>query len=69
MISVTNEAVKLNNASTDCNVPASMGIPSVCIGVFIGGGMHTREEYIELESLKPGLEIGINTVLDLTVNN
>ncbi len=67
MTRVTKGTVKYANASTDCNIPASMGIPSVCIGVFKGGGMHTREEYIELESLKPGLEIGINTVLDLAV--
>lgn len=69
MMRVTKETVNHQNASTDCNVPASMGIPSVCIGVFKGGGMHTREEYIELDSLKPGLEIGINTVLDLTAKD
>ena len=47
------------SASTDCNIPASVGIPSVCVGVYKGGGMHTREEYIEKQSLISGLELGI----------
>ena len=28
-------------ASTDCNVPLSLGIPSVCVGFISGGGAHT----------------------------
>ena len=67
MTKVTKEPVRYENASTDCNIPASMGIPSVCIGVYKGDSMHTREEYIELESLKPGLEIGLGTVCALVI--
>lgn len=43
------------SGSTDCNIPFSLGIPSVCTGVYHGGGAHTREEYIELASLAPGM--------------
>lgn len=62
---VTKEEVSKISASTDCNVPLSMGIAAVCIGVYSGGGMHTREEWLNKESLKTGLEIGVKTVLKL----
>lgn len=42
-------------ASTDCNIPYSMGVPGLCFGVYTGAGSHTREEYIELSSLPSGL--------------
>lgn len=48
------------SASTDCNVPLSLGIPSVAVGVWKGHGCHTREEYLEIESLKPGLKVAID---------
>ena len=47
---------RLASASTDCNIPLSMGIPSVCFGCLEGGGAHTREEWIKPASLGPGLE-------------
>lgn len=47
------------SGSTDCNIPLSMGIPAVCAGTCIGAGAHTREEYIEKDSLQTGLQIGI----------
>ena len=46
---------QLASASTDCNIPLSMGIPSVCFGCLEGGGAHTREEWIKPASLGPGL--------------
>ncbi|MBE6763944.1 MAG: M20/M25/M40 family metallo-hydrolase [Ruminococcaceae bacterium] len=49
--------------STDCNVPLSMGIPSVCFGCILGNGMHTREEYIELNSVTNGLQAALKTVM------
>ena len=49
--------------STDCNIPFSMGIPSICFGGYNGRGAHTREESIELESLVPGLKIVAASVL------
>jgi len=50
-------------SSTDCNIPFSVGIPSVCFGGYIGKGAHTREEYIELESLKQGMPMLLACVL------
>lgn len=44
-------------ASTDCNIPHSLGIPAICIGVYKGNGVHTREEYLEKESVKKGVDI------------
>jgi acetylornithine deacetylase/succinyl-diaminopimelate desuccinylase-like protein len=49
--------------STDCNMPLSMGIPSVCIGCYEGGGEHTREEYVKIDSLFKGYEIAFDIVL------
>lgn len=50
------------SASTDCNAPMSLGIPSVAVGVYNGDGCHTREEWIEIESLKSGLKIAIELI-------
>ncbi len=49
--------------STDCNIPLSMGIPSVCPGCVIGSGAHTREEYVEIDSLLPGLKVAFQLIL------
>jgi acetylornithine deacetylase/succinyl-diaminopimelate desuccinylase-like protein len=43
--------------STDCNIPMSLGIPSVCTGGYIGGGAHTRHEWVDVSSMDTGLEI------------
>ena len=49
--------------STDCNVPLSMGIPAVCVGCAIGQGAHTREEYVEIDSLQPGLAVALELIM------
>ncbi len=49
--------------STDCNSPLSMGIPSVCLGAVLGGGAHTYEEWVALESLESGRKIALELVL------
>ncbi len=54
------------SGSTDANVPLSMGIPAVCIGACIGGGAHTRAEWLEKKSLTMGLGIGIKIALALS---
>ncbi|MBR7142127.1 MAG: M20/M25/M40 family metallo-hydrolase [Clostridia bacterium] len=51
--------VQKHSGSTDCNVPLSLGIPALCVGVYRGGGAHTREEWVEKASLPVGLEAGI----------
>ncbi len=58
---------KFEPGSTDCNIPMSLGVPAICIGVYNGGGQHTREEYVYKNSLRKGLEIGIKSVLSLGV--
>ena len=53
----------LTSGSTDCNVPLSMGIPAICPGCILGAGAHTREEYVEIDSLLPGLKVASELVL------
>ncbi len=55
--------VAYKSGSTDCNIPLSMGIPSICPGVVMGGGAHTREEYVEIDSLLPGLKAAAEMIL------
>ena len=42
------------SGSTDCNIPMSLGIPSICIAACHGNAWHTRNEVLELSSLFPG---------------
>ncbi len=49
-------------SSTDCNIPLSLGIPAATIGLCLGDGEHTREEWIYTESLKPGFAIAADLV-------
>lgn len=55
--------VDYHSSSTDCNIPMSMGIPSICIGTVVGAKAHTREEYVEINSLLPGLKTAAEMVL------
>lgn len=48
---------KKESGSTDCNIPMSLGIPSVCVGLYLGRGAHTREESLEIDSLPVGMNI------------
>ena len=54
---------KAGFGSTDCNTPLSMGIPSLSIGGYIGAKAHTREEYLEIDSLYPGLKVVFDLML------
>ena len=62
---VVDVKVETCSISTDCNIPLSLGIPAICIGVYNGGGTHTREEWIEKDSLPIGVEVGIRVVIDV----
>ena len=55
--------VQFTSGSTDCNIPLSMGIPAICIGCVVGGGAHTREEYVEIDSLRPGIAVAFDLIL------
>ena len=50
--------------STDSNIPLSLGIPSVTFGLYVGGGEHTREEWLEIPTLAKGLKIAFKMVLE-----
>ncbi len=66
MEEVTGKEARIGKGSTDCNIPLSLGVSAVCIGVNIHKGTHTREEWVEKASLIPGLEIAIKTGLKMT---
>ncbi len=51
-------------SSTDANIPLSLGIPATCFGMYRGSGAHTREEYLEIDSLLTGLQIGLTIITD-----
>ena len=42
--------------STDANVPLSLGLPAICIGLTTGSGAHTLAESINLAPLVQGME-------------
>jgi tripeptide aminopeptidase len=46
----------LNIGSTDANLPLSMGLPAVTIGLTTGAGGHTTHEYINIAPLAKGVE-------------
>lgn len=54
------------SSSTDCNIPLSLGVSALCIGSCRYSGMHTREEWLEKDSIKTGLEIVLKSALKLT---
>jgi acetylornithine deacetylase/succinyl-diaminopimelate desuccinylase-like protein len=42
--------------STDANVPLSLGLPAICVGLTNGGGAHTTNEFINTAPVSSGLE-------------
>lgn len=64
---VTGENPKRLSGSTDCNIPFSLGIPSVCFGLAKMGGTHTREEYIEKEGVVLGLQVALRFIAEYLV--
>lgn len=55
---------RLFTGSTDANIPLSMGMPAISMGVSVGGGIHTLQEYLEPDSLVPGLQMLATAVLE-----
>lgn len=64
IVSVTGEKPRRCSASTDANIPLSLGIPAATFGLYRGGGAHTREEYVEISSLTAGLKIALRFLLE-----
>ena len=62
---VTGKDISLACASTDANVPMSLGIAAVDMGVFRNGGTHTREEWLEKNCVVDGLDILIRVLISL----
>jgi acetylornithine deacetylase/succinyl-diaminopimelate desuccinylase-like protein len=60
----TGTDAKAKPGSTDANIPLSKGIPAVTFGCLQGARNHTRGEWLEIESLKPGYRIAFTMVLD-----
>lgn len=46
----------LTQGSTDANIPLSLGYPSLVLGLTLGGGAHTLDEYIETGPLEQGAQ-------------
>ena len=60
---VTGEEPEFSPASTDANIPMSLGIPAICVGTFDNcNTSHRREERLEKSSLEIGLEIAIRMI-------
>ena len=59
---------KTGSGSTDCNIPFSMGIPSLCYGMYNCQGAHTLEESLDIASLTTGMRVCLAAVLDCFVD-
>lgn len=59
----TGRTPAICSGSTDCNLPLSLGIPAVSFGLCHGAGAHTREEWLDKDSLQAGLEIALDVML------
>lgn len=51
------------SGSTDANIPQSLGIPAICMGLYLGKGSHTREEYVIKSSIPVGMRIAFDMIL------
>lgn len=49
--------------STDCNIPMSLGVPSIAFGCCLESGAHTREEKVLISSISVGMKIAAEVVL------
>jgi tripeptide aminopeptidase len=46
---------KITIGSTDANIPLSLGLPAVVLGITTGAGAHTLGEYIHIEPVMKGI--------------
>lgn len=51
----TGKEMGFFSASTDSNIPLSLGIPAITVGTVTSTGAHTREETLDKRSLSQGL--------------
>ena len=57
--SITGKSARITASSTDANASLAIGIPSVTIGAIVGGGAHTRGEWVSLSSLENALKVAL----------
>jgi tripeptide aminopeptidase len=60
--SVGEKDIHFEVGSTDANVPLSMGLPAICIGLTRGGGAHSLDEFIEIPPIKKGYQSLIHLI-------
>ena len=53
-------------SSTDANIPISLGIPAVCIGITRGGRGHSVDEFIQVSPIADGLAQLLRLCVDVT---
>lgn len=58
--------LNLEAGSTDANIPLSQGICANTIGTIEGSGAHTREEWVDLDSIPAGMKIVLGIMLRYT---
>lgn len=66
---VIGTQVCFKSSSTDCNIPLSLGVPALCVGVSDYTGMHTRAEWMDKSSILSGLKIAIRLGKAFTEEN
>ena len=57
---------QVDASSTDANIPLSQGILANTIGTVAGAKSHTREEWVDLDSLPTGMKIVLSLMLHYT---
>ncbi|MDO5409853.1 MAG: M20/M25/M40 family metallo-hydrolase [Lachnospiraceae bacterium] len=62
----TGKAAEKGAASTDANIPLSMGIPALTLGTIVGGKAHTREEWVDLDSQRIGMKLALGLIFALS---
>lgn len=58
----TSVPVSLRAASTDANASWAVGIPSLTLGAIVGGGAHTRDEWVQLDCLENAIKIALGVL-------
>ena len=62
-LATLGRTIPFKTGSTDCNLPLSMGIPAICVGCCDGDGCHTREEYLDVSGIVPGMCMAFGMIL------
>ncbi len=60
---LTGEEPDLSPASTDANIPLSLGIPANTVGAVRGALLHTRDEWVDAASVADGLALAYALML------